>query len=65
MTTIKGTRTHQASEDATDAGDNLAQWQISIKTPSDLWDFVALFKLILINNLAMLNNNYGAKAISD
>jgi hypothetical protein len=62
---IEGTCTHQASEDETDAGGKLARWQISFKTPSDLWDFVALLKLLLINNFEILYQNYGAKAKSD
>lgn len=37
---IKGAcNPHQASEDETGAGDTLAQWQISLDVPSDLWDF--------------------------
>lgn len=39
---IKGIGNHQASEDETDAGDKLAQSQISFEMPSDLWDFAAL-----------------------
>jgi len=62
---IEGTGTHQASEDETDAGGTLAQWQISFETPSNLWDFVALLKLLLINNFKILYQNYGAKAISE
>lgn len=62
---IEGTVTHQASEDETDAGDTLARWQIFFEMPSDLWDFVALLKLLLINNFDILYQNYGAKAISD
>jgi len=62
---IEGTGTHQASEDETDAGDKLAQWQISFEMPSDLWAFVALLKLLLINNFDILYQNYGAKAISE
>jgi hypothetical protein len=51
---IEDTGSHQASVDQTGAGDRLSLWQISFETLSNSWHFVALLKLLLINNFKIL-----------